>query len=199
MKRLFLLAALCAAGLNAQLLSFGVVGGAPFTDVVNSYNSNTLTLLPKSTNFIVGPSFQVNLPLSLRIEVDALYRPYSFLATQTASGFINPVNLNVSANDWNFPVLMQYRFKTPIVKPFVEAGFAVDHLSNLSAAATAIASGPGQLEHQTNVGVVLGGGVDVKVPFVRFSGELRYTRYGSADFQQISNLNQAEFLLGVHF
>jgi hypothetical protein len=212
MKRLFLLAALCAAGLNAQLLSFGVVGGAPFTDVVNSYNSNTLTALPKSTNFIVGPSFQVNLPLSLRIEVDALYRPYSFSTTGTLGvpvvgsilsgtpGTGALVTLpNVSANDWNFPVLMQYRFKTPVVKPFVEAGFAVDHLSNLSAAATAIASGPGQLEHQTSVGVVLGGGVDVKIPFVRFSGELRYTRYGSADFQQISNLNQAEFLLGVHF
>jgi hypothetical protein len=191
MKRLLLLAALGAAGLNAQHLSVGILGGAPFTDVVNSYNSQTLSALPTSSNFIVGPSVQVNLPLSLRVEVDALYRPYSF----TASNFPAPV----SGSDWNFPILLQYRFHTPIVKPFVEGGVAFDHLADLSAAAQAVPSGTGELLRRTNAGVVLGGGVDVKIPFVRISAELRYTHQGSADFQQLSNLDQAEFLVGLHF
>ncbi len=77
--KLFLLAAFCAASASAQHLSVGVVGGAPFTDVVNSYNQNNLSFLPKSTNFTIGPSLQINLPLNLRFEFDALYRPYSFL------------------------------------------------------------------------------------------------------------------------
>ena len=81
----------------------------------------------------------------------------------------------------------------------MEAGVSVDHLSNLSADATYFASGPGTFVHQTNAGVILGGGVDVKIPFVRLSGELRYTHQGSADFQAVSNLNQAEVLIGVHF
>ena len=81
----------------------------------------------------------------------------------------------------------------------MEAGVAFDHLSNLSADATYFATGPGTLIHQTNAGVVLGGGVDVKIPFVRISGELRYTHQGSADFQAVSKLNQAEVLVGIHF
>lgn len=201
MRKLFLFSAFFAASANAQLISVGVIGGAPFTDVVNATNQNNLAFVPTSTNFTVGPSFQVNLPLSLRVEVDALYRPYSFTATSTVlppfATSIAPVN--VSGSQWRFPVLAQYRFKAPIVKPFAELGASFDHLSNLSTAAANITSGPGQLIQQTHAGVVLGGGVDLKIPFIRISGELRYTHQGSADFQSISNLNQAEFLVGVHF
>jgi Outer membrane protein beta-barrel domain len=198
MRKLFMLGAFCALTASAQsIFSIGLIGGAPFTDVVSATNQNNLAFIPKSTNFTIGPSFQVNLPLSLRIEVDALYRPYSFTATMS-----NPAAIavyNVSGSQWSFPILAQYRFKTPLVKPFVEAGVSFDHLANLSTAANDIASGPGTLIHQTNAGVVLGGGVDVKIPFIRLSGELRYTHQGSAYFQGISNLNEAEVLLGVHF
>jgi hypothetical protein len=200
MRTVFLLGAICAVSASAQLISVGVIGGAPFTDVVNSVNQNTLAFLPTSTNFIVGPSVQLSLPLSLRLEVDALYRPYSFSATPTGTypGFPS-VPSNVSGSEWNFPFLLQYRFKTPLVKPFAEVGVSFDHLANISSAANNITSGPGQLIHQSNAGIVLGGGVDVKIPFIRLSGELRYTHQSAAYFQGISNLNQAEVLVGVHF
>ena len=202
MKALILLGAFSALSASAQSISVGVIGGAPFTDVVNATNQNNLAFLPKSTNFTIGPSFQVNLPLSLRLEVDALYRPYSFSATSTAPlgfGFASAPPINVSGTQWSFPILAQYRFKLPVVKPFIEGGLSFDHLSDLSTAAKEITSGPGQLVQQSHAGVVLGGGVDVKIPFFRISGELRYTHQGSADFQAISNLNQAEVLVGVHF
>jgi hypothetical protein len=202
MRKLLALGAFCAMSASGQsLFSIGVIGGAPFTDVVNATNVASLSIVPKSTNFTVGPSFQVNLPLSLRIEVDALYRPYSFLVSSTAvpGSLLAFAPGNVSGNEWSFPVLAQYRFKTPVVKPFVEVGVSFDHLSSLSTAANDITSGPGTLIHQTNAGVVLGGGVDVKIPFIRLSGELRYTHQGSAYFQGISNLNQAEVLVGIHF
>jgi hypothetical protein len=149
-KKLFALVAFCAIPACAQsLFSIGVVGGAPFTDVVNTTSSNFLNVTPKSTNFTIGPSLQVNLPLSLRLEVDALYRPYSFTGTSGPPQFpVNSAPTTVSASEW---------------------------------------------------GVVLGGGADVKIPFIRLSGELRYTHLGSSYFQAISNLNQAEVLLGVHF
>jgi hypothetical protein len=105
----------------------------------------------------------------------------------------------VSAEQWQFPFLLQYRFKTPVIKPFVEAGLSFDRLANVSAAANNIASGPGRLLRQSNAAVVLGGGVGAKIPFVRLSGELRYIHQGSAALANISNLNQAEVLLGVHF
>lgn len=113
----------------------------------------------------------------------------------------NGVNYPVSAQQWRFPVLLQYRFDgVAIVHPFVEAGLSFDHLAGLSdAAKSAITSGPGALLHQSNADFVIGGGVDVKIPFVRLSGELRYSRATVSDFANISNLNQAEVLFGVHF
>jgi hypothetical protein len=191
--KLLLLAAFGAVSASAQHLSVGVVGGAPFTDVVNSYNQNNLSFLPKSTNFTIGPSLQIGLPLNLRFEFDALYRPYSFSHPALLG------NYTVSATQWSFPFLLQYRFNTPVVKPFVEVGASFDHLASINTAANNITSGPGMLLRRSNGSVILGGGVDVKIPFVRLSGELRYSHLGSPDFQAISNLNQAEVLLGVHF
>jgi hypothetical protein len=171
---------------NAQsIFSVGVLGGAPFTNAVSS----TPYLSP---NFVVGPALQVNLPLSLRFEVDALYRPVKFdLVNEFFSG-------QVSGSQWQFPFLLQDRFKAPLVKPFVEAGVSFDHLADISAAAKEV-SGTGQLLQQSHASFVLGGGVDVKIPFIRLSGELRYIHEGSADFAGISNLNQAEVLVGIHF
>ncbi len=192
-----LLGVLWTAPACAQIFSFGVLGGAPFTNVISSVQSNSLSAVPRSSNFVVGPTAQINLPLGLRVEADALYRPYSF---QIASPGVQGLSA-VSAMDWNFPFLLQYRIATPVprFKPFVEVGVSFDHLADISAAAKNVSSGPGALLRQTNAGVVLGGGVDVKIPFIRVSGELRYTHQGSADFQALSNLNQAEVLVGVHF
>jgi hypothetical protein len=193
MLKLILLSSLTLVAANAQSLSVGVLGGAPFNDVVKSSTVNAIQSIPKSSNFTIGPSVRVNLPASLRLEVDALYRPYSFRLT-------NPFGTtDVSASQWRFPVLLQYRFGTPIVKPFVEAGLSFDHLSGITDAAKNITSGPGKFLHATDAGVVLGGGVDVKIPFFRLSGELRYTRQSVSNFENFSNLNQAEVLLGIHF
>jgi hypothetical protein len=204
LNRLFALGVLFAVSAGAETFSFGVIGGAPFTDVVNSVTQNNVSYVANSTNFTVGPTFQVTLPLSLRFEVDALYRPYSFL-TQ----FVGPTTIltgpnvsvmstvtptTASASEWRFPFLLQYRFHTPIVKPFLEVGVSFDHLAAISQAAQNF--GP---INQSNAGVVVGGGVDVKIPFVRLSGELRYTHQGSAYFEGLSNVNQAEVLFGLHF
>lgn len=193
MKNIFLLFVFGLAAAAAQDLSVGVLGGAPFTDVVNGNTVNGLQSIAKSVNFTIGPELQVNLPASLRLEVDALFRPYSFNLTGTNAA------TDISSLQWRFPFLLQYRFSLPLVKPFVETGLSFDHLSNISAAAKAITSGPGQLLHSSDAGIVLGAGVDVKVPFVRLSGELRYTRQTVSNFAGVSNQNQAELLIGVHF
>jgi Outer membrane protein beta-barrel domain len=199
MRKILILASICTLPSCAAPISFGVIGGAPFTDVVNNPNQLPFNFSSTSSNYTVGPSIQINLPLNLRFEFDALYRPYSFNTTSNAplpSGVVPP---GVAADQWAFPMLAQYRFKFPVVSPFVEAGLSVDHLADISVVGTNITSGPGALIRQTNAGVVIGGGVDVKIPFIRISGELRYTHQSSPYFANISNLNQAEFLVGVHF
>lgn len=193
MKNILLLFVLVLPGL-AQNISVGALGGAPFTDVVNGNTSNGIQTIAKSANFTVGPALQVSLPAGFRIEVDALLRPYSFHLTGANVG------IDVSSLQWRFPVLVQYRFGLPLVKPFVETGLSFDHLSGISDAAKNISSGqPGQLLHSSDAGIVLGAGVDLKIPFIRLSGELRYTRQTVSNFAGVSNQNQAEFLVGVHF
>lgn len=202
MRKLLLLVSFCAIPACAEsIFSIGVMGGAPFTDVINSGNQPGYLFSSKSTNYTIGPAFQVNLPLNLRLEIDALYRPYDFAATSnvTTPPVTGLAPSNVSASQWSFPMLAQYRFRFPIVKPFVEAGLAVNHLADISIVGANITSGPGELVRRTNAGVVIGGGVDVKIPLVRLSGELRYTRQSESYFAAISNLNQAEFLVGIHF
>jgi hypothetical protein len=195
MRKLGLLFLMSAAVAGAQSLSVGVIGGANFNDVVNAATAGNYKVVSNSDNFTIGPSLRVNLPASFRLEVDALYRPYGFnyVGTATTTG--------VSGQQWRFPVLLQYRFgNAPIVHPFVEAGLSFDHLSGISSAAkSVIATGPGALLHQSNADFVIGGGLDVKVPFVRLSGEIRYSRATVSDFANISNVNQAEVLFGVHF
>ena len=85
------------------------------------------------------------------------------------------------------------------MKPYAEAGLSFDHLANLSQAAALLPAKPGAIVQTTHAGLVLGFGVDVKVPFVRLSPEIRYTRQFTSDFQGISELNQAEFLVGIRF
>ena len=194
MRKLILMSFLTFTAASAQSLSVGVIGGAPFNDVVKSSTISAVQSIPKSRNFTIGPSLRVNLPAGFRIEVDALYRPYSFTL-----GFLGG-SRDVSANQWRFPALLQYRFGTPVIAPFIEGGLSFDHLSGISAAAkSAILSGPGQLLHQSDASIVLGGGVDVKIPFIKLSGELRYTRQTVSNFASFSNLNQAEVLVGIHF
>ncbi|MDP9171058.1 MAG: PorT family protein, partial [Acidobacteriota bacterium] len=152
MRKLAIISFLSVVAASAQSFSLGVIGGAPFTNVIN--NNMDIYQQVKSSNFTVGPSLQLNLPLSLRLEVDALYRPYEF----TYSKF----STDVSARQFRFPVLLQYRFSAPFVKPFVEGGLSFDHLADLSATAKTIGSGSGRLLNQSNASVVLGAGVDVK-------------------------------------
>jgi len=211
MGKLLLLASLCAIpAFPAGIFSAGVLGGAPFTDVVNNTSGGGYAFNARSSNYTVGPSIQINLPLNLRFEFDALYRPYRFAATSNvpaplATGL---APANVSASQWAFPMLAQYRFKFPVVSPFLEAGLSVNHLSGVSDVGADIIAGPGtsgasvtpaSLIRRTNAGVVIGGGVDLKLPIVRISGELRYTRESQPYFANVSNLNQAELLVGIHF
>jgi hypothetical protein len=70
------------------------------------------------------------------------------------------------------------------------------------AAVTGIGSSSGT--SGTNVGIVLGAGIELHLPLVRLSPEIRYTRWSAANVTDLgatlrSNQNQAEFLVGLTF
>ena len=189
MRTLFLTLLLTVPA-SAEIFSFGAVVGTPLTDVTQTTTIAGLNYLRNSTLFTIGPSLQVSLPAGLRIEVDALYRPVAYKAATN----------DVSASQFRFPVLVQRHLGSfPLVKPYAEAGLSFDHLTNLTQAASLLPNHPGAIVQTTHAGLVLGAGLDIKIPFIRLSPEIRYTRQFSSDFQGISDLNQAEFLVGIRF
>ncbi|MEO7145351.1 MAG: hypothetical protein ABI165_17790, partial [Bryobacteraceae bacterium] len=64
------------------------------------------------------------LPLGIGIEADALYRPLDFRVAIANPFFSLP---SASGSQWRFPILLQYRLGTPLIKPFVEAGASFEH------------------------------------------------------------------------
>jgi len=192
--RSLLLALFLSAPVCGGIFSIGGIVGTPLTDVTETTTIAGIDYLRNSTLFTIGPSLQVNLPAGFRIEIDALYRPVAYRIATAIS------TTNVSASQFRFPLLLQYHVgKFPLIKPYAEAGLSFDQLSDLQQAAKLLATQAGAIVQTTNAGLVLGFGADIKVPFIRISPEIRYTRQFSSDFRGISELNQAEFLVGLRF
>ena len=182
-----------------------------FLDVVRAQNINASTT---TNRYIVGPTAELRLPFGLGVEVDALYRHFSY----NSSGVIgtiagNLTNIDTTSGSWEFPILAKYRFKGKIIHPFVSAGVAWDTLRGLTQTVTSVianvtktttTSSPAELANSTTRGFVLGGGVDVKALVIHIAPEVRYTRWGARQFIDPTGLfnskqNQAEFLVGITF
>jgi hypothetical protein len=62
-----------------------------------------------------------------------------------------------------------------------------------------------EFQKANDVGFVFGGGLEVKLGFLRITPELRYTRWGSENFTDPvaallhTNKNQGDFILGLTF
>jgi opacity protein-like surface antigen len=198
MTKLPVLVCLGALGALAQPFSIGIKAGVPFTDFVSAVqNPSSVSVSTISNRYIVGPMAELRLPFGLGVELDALYRHYSFRApTESAS-----------TNDFEFPLVAKYHFKAPIVKPYIEGGVAWDRIQGLSETFTSITHGgssPSSLHKSTVTGFVMGAGLSIHVLVIHISPELRYTRWGARHFLDPngslnSNQNQAEFLVGFTF
>jgi opacity protein-like surface antigen len=205
---------LSAASAFSQPFSFGVRGGLPMTDFLNAAKSQNFSFTAKTNRYIVGPTAELRLPFGLGVEVDALYRRFSYNGTGGISGITTTLtSTDTTSGAWEFPLLVKYRFPTKIVRPYVDAGVAWDKLSGLTQAVTrtvaaitsrSSTSNPAELSNNTSRGFVMGVGLDIKALVIHFSPEVRFTRWGAKHFVDPngllhSNLNQAEFLIGITF
>jgi hypothetical protein len=200
---LFVVAAACAP---AQPFSVGVKAGVPLTDFVNTARNGNFGYLTRTNRYIIGAQAELRLPAGFGIEVDALYRRLNYSGSGTLSGV--GTSLDTTANAFEFPMLVKYRFPTPIARPFIDGGVAWDTLSGVKHTISRLSpipigdANPVALEKTTR-GYVVGFGVDIKVG-IRLQPEIRYTRWGAKHFFDPSgilksNQNQGEFLLGITF
>ncbi|HEY7387941.1 MAG TPA: outer membrane beta-barrel protein [Bryobacteraceae bacterium] len=216
-----------AALAGAQPFSVGIKGGLPLTDFFDAVNSGNLGYFSSTNRYIVGPTAELRLPFGLGIEFDALYRHLHYSNAFSLVDVL--VNSSTESGNWEFPLLLKYRFKAPLARPFIDGGVAWDTLSGVSQAIerTVVGTGvvsrssnssPAELQNSTVSGIVFGGGVDIHLPLIHVLPEIRYTHWNSPQFQSTgiaipagtgvtavvpgslsSTQNQVEFLVGITF
>ena len=188
-------------------------GGLPLTDFFDAVSSGNYPYYSITNRYVIGPAVELGLPFGLGVELDALYRHFSYETPGFRTTTPPIIQLHdgledVTGGAWEIPLLAQYRFRTPVVKPYVDAGIAWDVLSGVSGTVCSINCGttsdPRSLQRSTVKGFVAGAGLDVHLLFLHIAPEIRYTRWGSEHFVSpigglSSNQNQAEFLLGILF
>jgi hypothetical protein len=180
-----ILCILVAAGFaSAQPFGAGLKVGVPATDAFKVFPVPTLAVFTgDAPRYTIGPYIELRLPARMAVEVDALYRTYNFSNAGVGS----------SASSWEFPVLVKHRFPVPVVKPFFDAGVSFSRLSDIRLAS---------LNHRSNYGVVVGGGVEFNLLLVKVSPEIRYTGWAFRNFDGAlvqSNRNQLAVLVGFGF
>jgi hypothetical protein len=222
--KLTLLLIFSSAASFAQPVSFGfgVKGGLPLTDFINTVSGSRTTVSSVTNRYIVGPTVELRLPFGFGVEADALYRHFSYNSTASLVDVLS--TLRTTSNNWEFPLLLKKRFGgVGPVRPFVDAGVNFNKITGLSQTVSNLVfpnrltttsnSNPAELKNDFTAGFTMGGGVEIHLLLLRISPEIRYTRWGNQQFSGIfpagvpsgisgsltSNQNQAEFLVGITF
>lgn len=213
MKRIVLAILFSAAtALPMQLFSFGVKGGVPLNDAFNAASNGQISYVTHNQHWTVGPEFDLNLPFGLGIEVDALYRRLNYNSSGNLVDEL--VQRSTTANAWDVPLLLKWRFWPGPVRPYVSVGPTFRGITNLnqrvqtffspSRTETAQTSQPAEFQDRFNTGFTLSGGLQLGTRALRVSPEIRYVRWGWDTFRSTqgllkSNPDEVQFLLGITF
>jgi len=179
---------IAAAAASAQPLGAGLKVGVPATDAFKVLPVPTPGVFTgESPRYTVGPYIELRLPARMAIELDALYRSYSFRSVDRA------VLGNQSGSSWEFPVLIKHRLASGLIRPYFDAGVSFSRLSDIRLES---------LNHRSNYGLVVGGGVEFNLFLIKVSPEVRYTGWAFRNFDGTeveSKRNQLTVLVGFGF
>ncbi len=183
-RKLFVFSMFGAIGMYAQHIGAGVRIGTPLSDFLSAESKigAATNVVTGKGNLIVGPMFELRLPLGLGVEVDALYRRWD------PKGAIAGVG---SQNTWEIPVYGKYRFPGIVVHPYVGAGVNFQRIGDVGKFIT------GSQVDSSRIGYMMAGGVEAKIVKIRISPELRYTRWNNKGALRSSN--QVDLLVGFSF
>jgi opacity protein-like surface antigen len=205
---------LLLAGSAFAQFSVGVKGGIPINDFIDQIQSPRTTFFSTETKrYVVGPTVEFQGPFGLSVEADALYRRVGY--DYRVLGVDTSLTEHTRTNYWQFPILAKFAFMPGPIKPFVDGGVNIQHISGIRETTTFFAiplgsttttSGTAQdLNSATNVGATFGFGLQFRLSRLRIEPEFRYTRWGTEAFRDpartilTTNLNQGDFLLGIRF
>jgi hypothetical protein len=204
---LFGMAALLMGQEGEHRVSIGVRAGVPITDAFDTVRGSDASYFTNTKRYLIGPTIEFHLPWRLSIAVDALYKRMGYEYQQFAPGI---AATRTVANSWEFPGTVKWEIVPGPIRPFVDAGVSIRHISGISQirdAANQVTdyNSAAEFNKRNDVGFVFGGGVAFKFGRVRVSPEFRYVRWGSESFRDPvrsllrTNRNQGDFLLGFTF
>jgi hypothetical protein len=161
--------------IGAQILAFGVKGGARATSDVSGFP----LVSNESQRYIVGPAVELRLPLGIAVEFDALYRPFGY----SQQSFSNIAGLKMTrerAHSWEFPLIAKYRFRETGLHPFLGLGYeprivSGTDVSSFNPSVSPFSTAP--TAYSTTHGLVVSGGIDFGARRLRISPELRYVHW----------------------
>ncbi len=202
-----------ALAFPAGPISIGVKGGVPLNDAFNTVTTGRISYLTNTKRYTIGPELDINLPLGLAVEVDALYRRLNFESTGNEVDVF--VRRATTANAWDIPLLLKWRFGKGGIKPYLAAGPTFRGVTNIKqitnffsepsgSRTQASTSNPAELANQFTTGFTVGGGLQFGGGGIHLSPEVRYTRWGWNTFRDPasafrSNPDQVDVLVGLTF
>jgi hypothetical protein len=202
-RRLLLALVIAAPAAFSQLLSVGVKAGVPFTDAFNTGVGALSNFTSEDRRYTFGGTAELNLPFGLGVEFDALYKRLGYQETLVDSG----LERSVTANAWDFPVLLKVKTGMRPLQPFFVVGPTFRGLTNLEQAGSFFSGSrsdaPEELQNEFTTGFTAGAGLRLGGR-TALSPEIRYTRWGWRTFRSPaglleSNQDQLEFLVGLTF
>ncbi len=197
-------------------VTLGFKIGVPITDMLSASNvgylngtvpgSNYTAATPK---YILGVSGEFHVYRRFRLEVDGLYKRTGFATNGLYGSTGRSFYQSTGANVWEVPALLKTNITVGHVRPFVDFGASLRHISSIqnNLALPGVASGiitdnVSALHNRNSYGGVAGIGITFKRGPFELSPEVRYTRWANQSFQITglrTNLDQGDFLLGISF
>ena len=162
--------------------------------------------------YTIGPTVEFHLPARFSIEIDALYKRFGFDGQSVLAG--GSTFTGTRGNSWEFPILVKFEVLPGPVRPFVDVGASIRHITGIKQVRQIVSAGtfssvelnnPPEFNKDTDVGLAFGAGIALKLGRVRISPELRYTRWGGENLRDPVNAllrthrNQGDFLIGFTF
>jgi len=189
-----LLVALTAPLYAGDFLAVGVRAGIPLTDAFDQVTTPGFSFKSATKRFTIGPSAEILLPFGFGVEADVLYRRTGMSVTGRDGD--STVTEEKSVGVWEIPLLAKFRLPGAGLRPYVSGGGSYRSFGSFPTLVTNL--------RDSGWGLVLGGGLEIKISRVRISPEIRFTRWGSGqkntgDTVLKFNRNQLDFLVGVTF
>ncbi len=196
-------------------VNLGFKVGIPVTDMFSASNTTLFgssNQLPGNYTSAVpryefGVSGEFHLPHGLRFEVDGLVKRGGFdsaFGPSAASSIYSPTHFT----QWEVPGLFKKNLALGHLRPFVEVGASLRHISSINQTTYGFATSPllsdnaTELKNRNSYGGVAGFGITFKKGPFELSPEARYTRWANESFSGAglrTNLDQGDVLLGITF